>query len=435
MLDAFEVVTALSTIRVDLSASIQALEWIVNAYNLTFAAMLMIAAALGDRLGRRRVFIAGIGIFTLGSLACALAASSAWLIGARIVQGLGAAFILPVALALLTVAFPPKERGRAFGIYGGITGMALVAGPVVGEVIAGGLAWQWIFWVNVPVGIALLPLVRGRMVESFGPREPLDVVGLLLVTCCAFGIVWGATRGNIIGWASTEVIVCLVSAVLLGLGFVFWELRCSHPMVPLSLFRIRPFWSGVVGGFCLSASLNGSAFFIAQFFQTAQGHAPLATGLRLPPWTAPLFFVAPVMGPLADRVGRRLVIAGGLFISAIGLAGIAWMASPNVSYVELIPLLVISGTGSAAAWPVVQNAVLSSVAPAEMGKASGTYNMFRLMGGVSGVAIMVAVFVGTGNYTSPEAFTVGFISAITAAAGLALAGAAVSLCQPRGRVQ
>src|SRR5262245_15758671 len=313
-LDSQVVAAALNTIRLDLGASIEALEWTVNAYILSFAVLLLTGAALGDRFGRRRMFVAGLGLFTAASAACALAPSVGWLIAARAVQGAGGALVMPLAMALLSVAFPREERGRALGIFTGLTGLALIAGPVVGGAIAEGIAWQWIFWLNLPIGVVLIPLVLARIPESRGADTALDVPGLALVTGGAFGVVWGLMRGNSVGWGSLEVVAALVAGVVLAVAFVGWELGARQPMVPMRFFRSRAFSAGNAAGFCLFASLYGTLFFMAQFLQTAQGHGPLGAGLRLLPWTATLFVVAPLAGVLVGRIGERPLIVGGLLL-------------------------------------------------------------------------------------------------------------------------
>jgi EmrB/QacA subfamily drug resistance transporter len=432
-LDALVVTTALSTIRVDLGASIEQLEWTVNAYNLSFAVLLMTAAALGDRIGRRRMFAAGLGLFVAASAACALAPDVGWLIAARAVQGVGAAMITPVALALLSANFPAELRGKAMGMFAGITGLAVLGGPVVGGAIAQGAAWQWIFWLNVPIGLAAMPLVLRRIPESYGRRARLDLGGLALVTGAALGIVWGLVRGNQAGWGSVEVVGTLAAGAVLAAGFVAWELRAREPMLPMGFFRSRAFSAGNASVFLLLASLFGAAFFLAQFLQTSLGDGPLDTGLRLMPWTATLFIVAPIAGSLVNRVGERPLIVGGLLLQAIGMASIALMASPAMAYADMVPALVVAGTGVSMAIPATQSVVMGALAPTEAGKASGTYNMVRQLGGVFGIAILVAVFSGAGSYASPQAFTDGFGPALGVTAALALVGALTALGLPGRR--
>ena len=429
-LDAMVVATALSAIRADLDASIEALEWTVNAYNLSFAVLLLTGAALGDRFGRRRMFVAGLALFVAASVACALSGSAAWLIAARAVQGAGAALVMPLAMALLSAAFPPEERGKALGIFSGVTGLALIIGPVLGGAIAEGVSWQWIFWLNVPIGCLVIPLARRRIAESFGPGTAIDVPGVVLVTGAALGLVWGLMRGNEAGWASPEVGAALAGGLLLAAGFIAWELRAGQPMVPMRFFRSRAFSSGIGASFLFYAAMYGVVFFLPQFLQSAQGHGPLGAGLRLLPWTATLFVVAPIAGRLINRLGERPLIVVGLTLQAIGMAWIGLTAAPDLPYAALVAPFIVAGAGVSMAMPAAQNAVLSAVAKAEVGKASGAFNMFRFLGGVCGIAIAAAAFVGTGGFDSAPAFSAGFSAAIGVCAALSLAGAVAGLWQP-----
>ncbi len=426
-LDVTVVSTALSAIRVHLGASIDELEWTVNAYGLSFAVLLMTAAAIGDRIGRRRMFVSGMALFVLASGACALAPSVGWLIAARSVQGAGAAIISPVALALLTAAFEPHRRGKALGIFGGITGLAVVAGPVVGGAVTQGLAWQWIFWLNVPIGLAAIPLVLLKLDESFGPRASLDGPGLGLVSGAVLGIAWGLVRGNTAGWGSSEVIGTLAGGALLLVAFVLWESRAREPMLPMRLFRSRAFAAGNAAGLLMFGALFSAVFFMAQFQQTVLGQSPLQAGLRLIPWTGTVFIVAPIAGVLVDRIGERPLLAAGLSLQAIGLAWVAVIARTGLPYAEMVPPLIAAGVGISLSVPAAQNAVLGAVAPADIGKASGTFSTMRQLGGAFGLAIAVAVFAGAGGYASPQAFTDGFAPAIAVSAALSLGGALAGL--------
>jgi EmrB/QacA subfamily drug resistance transporter len=432
-LDALVVTTALSTIRLHLGASIEQLEWMVNAYTLSFAVLLMTAAVLGDRFGRRRMFVCGLGLFVAASAACALSQNATWLIVARAVQGAGAALVMPLALTLLSAAFPPEQRGRALGIFSGAAGLALVAGPVVGGVIVQGASWQWIFWLNVPIGLIAIPLVLMYVQESFGPRVPLDIVGLLSVSGAALGLVWGLVRGNSAGWGSFEVVASLAGGVLLVIVFAIWEIRTPVPMVPMRFFRSRAFSAGNAAIFLLTTSLLGVVFFLAQFFQVAQGNGPLGAGLRMLPLTATLFVVAPIAGALFNRIGARTLIVCGVFLQAVGMAWIGLIARPGLPYPELVIPLIIAGTGVSMALPSTQNAVVSAVAENEIGKASGIFSMLRQLGGAFGVAILAAVFAGFGGFGSAQAFSNGFAPAMGVAAALSLVGAIVGLALPGKR--
>ncbi|MFC5475673.1 DHA2 family efflux MFS transporter permease subunit [Paraherbaspirillum soli] len=433
MLDAMVVATALNAIRTDLHASVGALEWTMNAYSLSVAALLLSGAALGDRFGRRRMFVLGLGLFVAASAACALSRNIEWLIVARIVQGAGAALLTPLAMALLSAAFPPEQRGKALGLFSGITGLALIAGPLLGGAIAGSLAWQWIFWLNIPIGLVLIPLAQRRIPESFGAPTAIDVAGVVLVTGAAVGLVWGLMRGNEAGWSSVEVLAALAAGLAFAAGFIAWELRSAQPMVPMRLFRSRAFSSGIAASFLLYAAMYGVLFFLPQFFQSAQGNGPLGAGLRLLPWTATLFAIAPVAGNLVDRIGERPLMVAGLVLQALGFAWIALIASPDLPYLFLVLPLIVAGAGISMAGPAAQKAVLGAVSNAELGKASGVFNMFRLLGGASGIAIAVAVFAGTGGLGSAQTFSAGFVAAIAVCAVLSLLAAAAGLWQPARR--
>jgi len=432
-LDTLVVATALPTIRTDLGASIEQLEWTVNSYNLTFAVLLMTGAALGDRYGRRNGYAAGLALFTAASAACALAPSAGALIAARALQGAGAALLMPLGLALLSAAFPPERRGAAIGIFSAITGLAVASGPFIGGAVVEGLAWEWVFWLNVPIGLVALPLVFRRMTESYGSDSALDIRGLLLVTGGALGIVWGLVRGNPVGWGSVEVVGSLALGLALVAGFVAWELRAPQPMLPMRFFRSRAFSAGNAAIFCTFACLFSGVFFFSQLLQTALAYGPLDAGLRLIPWTATFMTVAPVAGALSDRYGERPFMTGGLLLQALGMGWIALLAGPGLTYGELVIPLIVAGVGVSMAIPAAQNSVVGSVSMEAVGKAAGTNSMMRELGGVFGIAVVVAVFASAGGYGSPEEFTDGFAPAIAVAAGLSLVGAAAGLALPGRR--
>ena len=432
-LDALVVSTALSTIRLQLHASLADLEWTVNAYVLSLAVLLMTGAALGDRFGRKRLFVAGMGLFVIGSAACALARSVGWLIAARAVQGAGAAVMMPLALALLSAAFPPARRARALGIFGAVTGLGVVLGPLVGGAAVQGISWPWIFWINVPIGLVGVVLSRRHISESFGPDTALDLRGLALVTGGAFGIVWALVRGNSIGWASPQTVVALAAGIAALVAFVTWELRAPAPMLPMRLFRSRPFSVGNATIFLLWAAALGSVFFMAQFLQIGLHYDALGTGLRLMPWGAAIFVAAPMTGSRISQVGERPFLVGGLLLGAAGMGWIALVAKPNLAYWQIVAPLVITGLGMSMTIPAAQSSVMSHVAPQHIGKASGTFTTLRQLGGAFGVAIAVAAFAGAGGYQSAQAFSDGFGPALAICAGLALLGAAVGVFAPAMR--
>jgi EmrB/QacA subfamily drug resistance transporter len=433
-LDTLVVSTALTTIQRDLGASLQQLEWTVNAYNLTFAVLLMTAAALGDRFGRKRLYAAGLVLFSVASAACALAPSVGSLIAARAIQGAGAALVLTLGLALLSAAFPPERRGAAIGIFSAVTGLAVASGPFIGGAVVEGIDWPWIFWLNVPIGLVAVPFVLTRMKESFGPDSGLDIRGLALVTAGAFGIVFGLVRGNAAGWGSAEVLFALLGGALLVAAFVAWELRAPEPMLPMRLFRSRGFAAGNAAMFLTFASLFTGVFFFAQLLQTVFGYGPFETGLRLLPWTATFMTVAPIAGALSDRLGERPFMVAGLALQAGGMAWIALIAEPGMAYSQLVVPLIVAGIGVSLAIPSGQNSVVGSVGEEAIGKAAGTNSMMRELGGVFGIAIAAAVFAGAGGYASAQTFADGFAPAIGVSAGFSLVGAFAATMLPRERV-
>jgi EmrB/QacA subfamily drug resistance transporter len=422
-LDTLVVSTALPTIRLDLNASVSQLEWTVNAYNLAFAVMLVTAAALGDRFGRRRLYAIGLVGFAAASAASAASPSVGWLIASRAVQGVAAAFMMSLGLALLSAAFPAEKRGTAIGLFSAVTGIAVASGPIVGGAVVNGLDWTWIFWVNVPIGLIAAPLVLARMRESFGPNTSLDLAGLGLVSAGAFGIVWGLVRGNSAGWGSPEIVGTLALGALLIGAFVAWERRASEPMIPMSFFRSRAFSAGNLAIFMVFGSLFAEVYFFSQFLQNGLGYDVLGAGLRLMPWTGTFLLVGPVAGALTDRIGERPLMVTGLLIQAAATLWIALIASPDMAYWQLVIPMVFAGIGISMAIPSAQNSVLGSVSQEAVGKAAGTNSVMRELGGVFGIAIAVAVFAGAGSYASPQAFTDGFGPAVGVAAGLALIGA------------
>ena len=429
-LDTLVVSTSLSTIRLDLGASIEDLEWTVNAYNLTFAVLLITAAALGDRYGRRAFYAIGLGLFAGASAACALAPSVGILIAARAVQGAGAALLLTLGLTLLSAAFPPEKRGTAIGLFSAVTGIAVAVGPLVGGAIAEGLDWTWIFWLNVPIGLAAIPFVLRRIEESFGGDTGLDVPGLALIGSAGFAIVWGLVRGNSAGWDSLEIIGALAAGVVLAVAFIAWELRAAEPMLPMRFFRSRAFSAGNAAIFFTLASLFGAVFFFAQMLQTALGYGPLDAGLRLMPWTATFITVAPLAGSLVDRFGERRFMVAGLSLQALGLGWIALIADSGLTYSEFLIPSIVAGVGVSMAIPAAQNSVVGSFSLEEVGKAAGANSMMRELGGVFGVAVSAAVFAGAGSFASPDAFLDGFAPAVGVLAAFSVIGATVALALP-----
>jgi EmrB/QacA subfamily drug resistance transporter len=425
-LDNMVVTTAIPVIRVSLHTGLPELEWTLNAYILSFACFLLTGAALGDRFGRRRIFCLGLTLFTAASAVAALAPSIGLLIAARALQGAGAALVLPLSLTLITDAFPEEKRPAAIGIWGGIAGLAVAGGPVIGGAVVQGLNWHWIFWLNVPVGLVLIPLSLFQLRESFGPRPRLDVVGLLLAGAGFLGLTWGLVRANTVGWSSTEVIGSLVAGtVLVGL-FLMWEQRARTPMLSLELFRRSRFTTANGTSFFMYIGLFGTLFLMSQFFQTAQHCSPLQTGLRLLPWTAAAMVVSPIAGKLAASYGNRPFMVFGLLLQAVGLGWFAAIATAHLGYLELGLALGVAGIGIGMVFPTVSTEIVASVPPEEIGVANGTNSALRELGGVFGVAILAAVFTRPGVYVSPDVFVDGFKHAVWVGAGFSVIGAVVA---------
>jgi EmrB/QacA subfamily drug resistance transporter len=422
-LDNLVVTTALPVIRKDLHATIQSLEWTVNAYTLTFAVLLLTGAALGDKFGRRRMFVVGLAIFTLASAAAALAPSAGFLIAARAVQGVGGAIITPLTLTILSAGVPANRRGAFIGAWSGIAGLAVAFGPLFGGAVVSGISWHWIFWLNVPIGLALIPLARARLQETYGPTNTLDLPGLALASAGLFGIVWGLVRGNAEGWASTEIVTALGAGAVLVAAFIAWELRAEAPMLPMRFFRNRTFALANVASLLMFFGMFGSIFLLSQFFQTVQGYSPFGSGLRILPWTVMPMFVAPIAGALSDRIGGHRLMGIGLTLQATGLASIAALATATTAYWQFVVPFIVSGLGMAMFWAPVANVVLSSVQPAEEGQASGAQNAIRELGGVFGVAVLASVWSHYGSYSSGPSYVDGMVPALWIGASVVLIGA------------
>jgi EmrB/QacA subfamily drug resistance transporter len=431
VLDNLVVSTALPVIRVDLGASLEELEWTVNAYTLTFAVFLLTGAALGDRFGRRRMFVIGLSLFTAASAAAALAPTMDALIAARAIQGIGGAIVTPLTLTILSDAFPKEKRGLALGAWSGIAGLAVASGPLVGGAVVDGISWQWIFWLNVPIGVVLAPLAFAFLRETHGPANTLDIPGLALASAGLFGLVWGLVNGNGDGWTSPQIVTALTLGAILTAGFVAWELRAPAPMLPMRFFRDRAFAAANGASLFMYFGMFGSIFLLTQFLQTVQGHSPLGAGLRVLPWTAMPMIVAPIAGALSDRIGGRPLMATGLGLQAIGLAWLAAVSTPDVPYTELVIPFILSGTGMAMFFAPVANVVLSAVRPQEEGQASGANNAIREVGGVFGVAVLASVFAHYGGYGTPQTFVDGLTPALWVGAVVVAVGSLLSLLIPR----
>ncbi len=430
-LDNLVVTTALPSIRRSLGASIQSLEWTVNAYTLTFAVLLLTGAALGDRFGRRRMFAVGLTLFTAASAAAALATTTDALIAARALQGFGAAIVLPLTLTLLSEAVAPERRGMALGIWGGVSGLGVAIGPLVGGAVVSGISWHWIFWINVPVGLVLVPLALTRLTESRGPAPSLDLRGLALIGPGLLGITYAAIRGQALGWTSATIVTSFAVGIAFVIAFVAWELRTPVPMLPMRFFRSRGFAATNGLSFAMFFGVFGAIFLLAQFFQTTQGYSPLQAGLRTLPWTGMPMIVAPIAGVLSDRIGPRPLMAVGLALQAAAIGWLAVIITPQVAYGHLIVPFILAGTGMALVFAPSANAVLSAVRTQEAGQASGAANAIRELGGVIGVAVLASVFSAHGSYVSPQAFTDGLTAGLPVGAVVLAIGALIALLVPK----
>jgi EmrB/QacA subfamily drug resistance transporter len=440
-LDNLVVTFALPTIRKDLHATIQQLEWTVNAYTLTFAVLLMTGAALGDRFGRRRVFIIGLSIFTASSAWAALSTNAHELIAARAVQGVGGAIVLPLTLTLLSEAFPEEKRGLAIGAFAGISGLAIAIGPLVGGAIVSGISWEWIFWINVPIGLVTLPLARWRLNESQGPDRRLDLLGNLLLSVGLFGIVYGVIRASDIGWGTAEVGLWLAGGVIVTVLFVLWEFRTEAPMLPMRLFRSRGFTVINTVTLVMFFGMFGSIFLLSQYMQNVLGYSAFQAGLRTLPWTAMPAIVSPIAGIISEKTGGRGVVILGMALQAVALAYLALVVGPNVSYLKLVPPFLLAGAGMAMVFPPLSLIVLNSVRKEEEGKASGANNAIRELGGVFGIAVLATIFVTYGGYASPrmsrlagqQLFVDGLKPAAWVGSALVALGTVIAVALPRMR--
>jgi EmrB/QacA subfamily drug resistance transporter len=430
VLDNLVVNVALPSIHRELGASIQALEWTVNAYVLAYAVLLLTGAALGDRLGRKRMFISGIALFTASSAAAALAPSIDILIAARALQGVGAAIVTPLTLTLLADAFPPAQRGIALGVWSGISGVAVALGPLVGGAVVQAASWHWIFWINVPIGIALVPTAAAYLTESHGTAKRFDLTGLALASTGLFGVIYGLVRSQSQGWGSTEILAALTIGALLVVAFVVHELRTREPMLPMRFFANRTFAVTNAVSLAMYFGMFGSIFFLSQFLQNVLHNSPLQAGVKLLVWTGATMVVSPLSGVLSERYGSRPFMIAGLSLQAAALGWLATLASVDQSYTSMIAPFVLAGSGMAMVFAPAANAILSAVRTEETGQASGATNAIRELGGVLGIAVLATVFSSQGSYTSPQAYIDGLVPAMWVGVAVLAAGALVAALVP-----
>ncbi|GEO57022.1 MFS transporter [Companilactobacillus bobalius] len=421
MMDSMIVTTASTAIRTDFHISVNTLQWALNAYNITIGAVLLVGVSLGERIGRRRIYNIGIFIFTLGSVFCALSSNINVLIVARIIEGIGASVMTPMSMAILTHALPASERGKALGIWSGIGGLALIVGPSLGGLIVAKLTWQWIFWINVPIGLVAIYLSKRILPESTGNSDKIGLLDSLLVIFASAGIIWSLSE---ITAASSKVISALVGilSLVLGIWFIVRQKNESKPMIPLKYFRSKVFTGGNVATFLLYAAMYGVVFFLPQFLQVVGRADSLTAGLEILPWTGTLVVVAPFAGKAVDKFGEKLIATLGLILQGIGYLLLSILVTEQSSYLIMIIPLALAGIGLSMAGPALQKSVLGAVDPTSIGKASGIYNVFRLMGGALGTTISVIVFYRFGNTIDVSSFTNGFRAAMMCAGLMSLMG-------------
>jgi EmrB/QacA subfamily drug resistance transporter len=433
MLDNLVVSTALNVIRQELGATIEQLEWTVNAYTLTFAVFLLTGAALGDRFGRRRMFVIGVAIFTAASALAAMSTSVEMLLIGRMAQGIGAAIVTPLTLTLLSAAVPAERRGVALGAWGAVGGLAIAIGPLVGGAIVEGVAWNWIFWINVPIGIALVPVAWFALRESHGPYGRLDLPGVALASAGLFGLVWSLVNGNSMGWTDPAIVASFGAGLAFLAAFLVWERRAPSPMLPTRFFASRSFSFANLSAMLMSFGMFGAIFLLAQFLQFVRGYSPLEAGAAILPWTLAPMFVAPIAGALSDRVGGGLLMGMGLTLQAIGLAWLGLVSSTTVEYAAMVMPFIISGIGMGLFFAPMANVTLSAVRPEEEGQASGASNAIRELGGVFGVAVLAAIFTRNGSFASPQSFVDGLVPAVLIGSVVVALGAVAAFAIPRAR--
>jgi len=433
-LDNLVMTNALPVIHRDLGASVEQLQWFVNAYTLSFASFILMAVALGDRFGRRTVFAIGIAVFTLASVAAGFSTDPGQLIAARAVQGVGGAALMPLSLTLLAGSVPQRLRPLAIGIWGGVAGLGVALGPLIGGAVVEGWNWQAIFWINVPVGILSIPLALLALPNSFGARVRADVVGLLLAAVGVLGVVFGIVRGNDAGWDSAQVLTGLIGGGVLILAFLVWESRTPAPLLPLRLFRDRSFSIANLVGFGFSFGMFGAVFILIQFLQVVQGASPLEAAIQTTPWTMAPMIVAPLAGMVAGRVGTRVLIAAGLALQSIALFWLAATMSATSSYSSMVLPFILAGIGMGLVFSPSSTAVLATMGEKDHAKASGTNSTIREIGVALGIAVLTAVFTGDGGQLTPTGYVDAAVKAVFVGAAVLAGTTVLSLLLPHGRL-
>ena len=426
MIDSMIVTTATTAIRNNFQISVNLLQWLLNIYNITIAALLLVGVSLGEKIGRKKVYLVGIAIFTIASIFCALSNNIIELIISRMIQAVGACVMTPMSMAILTHSLPANIRGKALGIWSGIGGLALIVGPVLGGFIVATLSWQWIFWINLPIGIITIYFAHILLPESKGKEDKLNFTDFLLITISSAGIIWSLSE---ITTQTSHVITTItgLSCLVLGILFIIRQKMTTTPMIPLILFHSKVFTNGNIATFLLYASMFGVLFFLPQYFLVFEKTNPLIAGLQLLPWTATLVVIAPFAGNAVDKFGEKIIATLGLFLQGIGYLLIILLVNLTNSYIAMAIPLMIAGMGLSMAGPALQKSVLSAVEPIYLGKASGIYNIFRLFGGAIGTTISVIIFNIFGGITNSIAFAHGFDAVLITTGVISLLGIVFSL--------
>ncbi len=428
-LDNLVVTSALPAVHADLGASVEELQWITNAYTLAFAALMLLAVGLGDRIGRRHLFIAGIGVFTVSSAFAAMSTDPTALIVWRAVEGAGAAAIMPLSLTLLVGSVPDRLRTVGIGVWGGISGLGVALGPLIGGAVVESWSWEAIFWLNVPVGVIAIPLALFALPNTRGARVRTDVLGVVFAGLGVLGVV----RGNDAGWTSTEVLVGLIGGGALLVAFVVRQATTAAPLLPLRFFRDRSFTLANLVAMTFSFGAFGSVFILIQFLQVVQGRSPLEAGVWTMPWTLAPMIVAPLAGIIAPRVGTRVLIAGGMAFLSAGLFWIAATMSAGVTFTGLLPGFLLAGIGMGAVFGPISTAVLARMPQDDHAKASGANSTLREIGVALGIAVLTAVFTGAGGQLTPTGYVDAAQPAVLVGAAVVAASALVAVFLPAGR--
>lgn len=427
MLDNLVLGVALPSIQKSFEASVSDLQWFMNAYTLAFSVLLIPFSVLGDRYGRKKMFLFGVILFTVGSLSSALSQTPVHLILSRALQGIGGAAIIPLSLTLVNAAFPAHLRAAAIGLWSGISGLGLSIGPLVGGLIIKGAPWQMIFWINVPIGVLALVFGSWWLKESYGERKPVDLLGILFLAAGLFGIVFGLERGNREGWGDLTVWGPMAAGGLLLVLFYLWQQRQKQPFVQFRLFRSPVYASLNLAGFLMNGGIFGAIFLLTLFLQQAQGFSALGAGLREMAWTGVTMICAPLAGLFVSKLGAKPILLTGLLLQAGALftfAVLIGVNGPHFSFLYMLPAMIAAGAGMGLSFTPLSHGVLSAVPEVASGEASGIHNMLRELGGVFGIAIGGLVFQRGGAITTPEQFGNHLIPALYVFTGMLLLGCA-----------